>query len=1032
MWYLTKLAMKSRPITILLALLLTVVSVWGTLQLKMEMIPEIELPFTTVLTIYPNATPEEVADEISTPVEKAIWDDWNDKGLRQLFSTSADGVSVIFAEFEYGISMSKVNSDLADTIGLLDLPPEVVGLPQSIPQIEENPRVIPLNMDTMMPLLVVTLNGDLPPHELQEIANRKVVPVLQGIEGVYNVAIEAAAKDQVLIAPDPEKMSEFGISISQIMGMFLGSSEGTLPDFDSISHISNTAMMIDDVTLRDVANVGLGTPSGAAITRTNGKTSVVISISKLADANTVETANAVADKISEIEISLHEENGNGINLTTIFDQSNFIEDSIWRLTQMAMIGFALAAVIVFVFLMAFKASLITALSIPLSILIGFLMMHLTGVTINMLSLSAMAIAVGRLIDNSIVIVEVIYRRLQQGEGVTEAAINGAKEVATPITSSTLATVAIFIPIFFIGGMIKEFFMPFGLTIIFSLMASLLVALIVVPAFSGFFVNKKDNVKNSVADELKTAWYQKIYLSTLNWSLKHRLITLFLAGVLFFGSLGLIPMIGTSFMPQMSEKMLLVSVEMPSWTDLETTADVTGQVERLIDEEVSFVKNQYTTIGTSTSIEGAFNTAMGGGDNTAQIVVYLESEADMEKERSNLETSVHILQDQIEGVFIEVSDGSSAMSGFADVDISIQSDDESKLADITRLLHQRLEKIEGIENIDSQVTMVVPKFIIEADPLKLFDLDLSPEQQQQLQLEFHLLKTGGNIPMVSIMIDNEDYQVFIKEAASTAYRTSDPEKTASAIPMGYPVFATLGDTAHVQIINSPTHIDHIDLQPAASIRGAVSAKDVGAVNKLVQDEIDSLEQEIDTEGVEITMHGIAEEMAESFSSMNIAILAAIVIAYLIVAISLKSLLTPIIIMVSLPLSSIGALLALLISGYTLGISGMMGVLMLVGIVLTNAIVLIDLVEKLRRDGCATRESLLEAGRTRLRPILMTALTTMIAMVPLALGVGEGGIIAAELAVVVIGGLFSSTLLTILVIPVIYSLVDGMRQRVAGAK
>jgi len=1055
MWYLTKLAIKSRFITILLASILTAASIWGTLQLKMELIPDFELPFTTVLTIYPDGSPEQVADEVSAPIEEAIWERWEGNGLRAIESTSADGISIIFMEFEYGTAMQEVNDEIREELKLLDFPEQVIAAPKMSSQIEENPRVMPIDIADLMPLVILTVGGDRPAHLLTEIAENRILVPLRNVKGVFEVHIDGAEKDQLLVAPDPLQMNGNNVSLSQIAELLINSSEVTQQSFDSLSELNNIPVTMAGVTLGDVADISLGPKPTSVITRTNGKPSIAVMVAKERDANTVEVANAVVDKIKEIDQSIKDEFGEDIELVVLMDQSDFIEDSISQLAQMAAIGFALAAVIVFLFFMVFRASLITAMSIPLSIVIGFLIMYLTGVTINLLTLSAMAIAVGRLIDNSIVIVEVIYRRIQEGESIRDATINGSREVAGPITSSTLATVAIFIPIIFVGGIIAEFFLPFGLTITYALLASLFVALMVVPAFSNYFARKKPN--GAVKSERATSenWYQRLYLSSLKWALAHRFITVLVAFILFVGSAGLIPVIGTSFMPEMSEKMLIVTVQMPPGTGLQETGSVTGQVEDVIDEVSNDLEGYGTSIGTSTSIFGAFSTAMGGGDNTADITIMFESDADLERERSELDEALKALQEQIPGSFIKVSGGESMMAGYSDVDISIQGNNTTKIAEITALLHSRLETIEGIANLESQVTMVVPQLTIEQDEQKIAELTL--QQQQQLMLEFQLLTMGGNIPLpttpaeptnsteagdsivfdantpvVEIDIDDSSYKVFLKEIVSKAYSYDNPKEVMSSLSIGFPTFSTLGDIADVQVINEPTHISRIDLKRAARIQGSVTKKDVGTVNLLVKEEIEKLEEEVDLGGVEIVTHGVAEDMEEMFSSMFIAIIAAIFIAYAIVAISMRSILNPIIIMISLPLASIGALLGLLISGHTLGMSAMMGMLMLVGIVLTNAIVLIDLVQRLRKEGLDTRESLLNAGKTRLRPILMTALTTMIAMVPVAVGVGEGGIIAAELAVVVIGGLFSSTLLTILVIPVIYSLVDSLRRQFGAGK
>ncbi|MEE9491077.1 MAG: efflux RND transporter permease subunit, partial [Dehalococcoidia bacterium] len=728
-----------------------------------------------------------------------------------------------------------------------------------------------------------------------------------------------------------------------------------------------------------------------------------------------------------------------LELSPLFDQTEFIEESIADLTLMALIGGALAIVIVFVFLAAFRASLVTAMSIPFSIVIGFLAMYFSGITINLLTLSAMAIAVGRLIDNSIVVAEVVYRRIKQGEGFREASINGSREVAGPITSSTLATVAIFIPLAFVGGIVGQLFMPFALTITFALIASLLVALMVVPAFSKWFVGRKQE-KDEVGVEPRQTWYQKLYVPSLKWALGHRAITLVVAGVLFLGSMALVPIIGTSFLPSMGEKMLVVEIELPSGTDSGTTSEVAALIEAPLADNDD-VETYYTTIGTSTtSVHASMAAAMGGGDNTAEITILLSDDANEEKEQEALELGIEGLM--IEGLMLEdyvtVLSGDEAQGGQmgfgSGLDISVMGESSADVGNATDLLYGRLEKIEDISNLETDLSKVVPRLDIELDSAEIAARGLI---EQQLRNELFLLRMGYTVEGVSVDVDGERYGVFVKGVVAELGFADNPEKAlalANQLRVGAPQSVVLHEVATVGLPARPTHIGHIDQKLSASISGDITAKNVGAVNRLVEDEIDAVEEEVEAlgiEGVEIRPGGVMAEMAEGFERMGIAIMVAMVIAYLILVVSMRSILNPLIIMVSLPLASIGALLALLIGGYTLGMSGMMGVLLLVGIVLTNAIVLIALVEQLRKQGMNTYDALVEGGRTRLRPILMTALTTMFAMLPLAFGLGGGTLIAGELAVVVIGGLFSSTLLTLLVIPVIYSLVDGLRRRRARA-
>ena len=994
MWHLTKLALRNRLVTLGIVVVLAGLSIWAIFGLKMELIPDIEFPYATVFTVYQGATPDEVVSQVSSPIENVIWERWEGKGLKHVSSTSASNISVIFAEFEFGTSMDEVTETIQQGISGLTLPDGVL------------PQVVPINLTTMMPLVTFSLSGDIPPDQLQEVADSQIVPALRDIKGVLSVETLGGEKEQVIIAPDPEKMNQYGISVSQIMSYLQ-----LQPEYVSLAEIENAPLGTDNVVLGQIAEVAQGPAPMAVVTRTDGQPSLTINVVKDDTSNTVTVANAVVAEADKIGKDL----GSGLKLTVVSDQSDFIESSVSSLVEKALVGGALAIVVVFLFLMAVRASLVTAISIPLSILLGFLAMRLSGITINILTLSAMSIAVGRLIDDSIVMVEVIYRRLQQGEGFREAAIGGAKEVATPITAATLATVAIFLPLMFVGGIVGQMFIPFALTVTFAMLASLLVALMVVPTLSKFLVSGKAKPKT------REPRYERVYTRILKWALGHRALVLIIAAVLFVGSLGLMQIIGTSFMSGMSEKMLIVDIQMRPGTDIRVTSGVAAQVEALLNGNKE-IKSYYTTVGTSSSLTGAISAASGGGDNTASINVYLDPKADMDKQAEALRLAIQGIEGG-EGIAVSTGSGGGAEMGFSGVDISIQGEDPDAIARVTNELYTQLQGVDGVANLESQLTRVVPKLDIKRNDTKLAALGLPDAQKEQLKHEFDLLMKGGNVPGVEANIDGASHAVFIKGVKTGLSGVEQAE----TLRIGWPSSVALADVADVTLLQIPTHIGHTDLKLSATIGGAVTAKDVGAVNQAVQKKINNLSPH---EGVEVKMGGVAEEMSNTFSRMGIAIIAAIFISFLVVVIMMRSVLNPLIIMVSLPLASIGALLGLVISGYTLGVSGMMGMLMLIGIVLTNAIVLIAVVEQLRRGGMNTHDALIQGGQIRLRPILMTALTTIFAMIPLALGVGSGTIIAAELAVVVIGGLFSSTVLTLVVIPVLYSLTDRFRRKPAS--
>ena len=998
MSWLTKIALKKRWLTFLIVTLVALASIWATIGLKQELLPNIQFPVTSVITIYPGAKPDEVMSRVTVPVEGAIS---GIQGLDQLISTSTEGSSFVFALFDYGTDMDRVNSIIAQNLSELDLPAEVRGLPAMMPELEENPRLFAIDIN-MMPVVSLSLGGDLPPDELRELAITEVIPRLETIEGVYQVGVEGGGKEKVLISLNPEKMNQSGISMSQIAGIL------ATQQYNSLSQIENTAMGTNALLLKDIAGVNLGPPPGTAISRTNGNPSVSISVMKESEANTVSVANAVVDEMEKIKTTL----GDEIEIITVMDLSEFIEQSISELARNAIIGFVLATIVVFLFLMAFRASLVTAISIPLSILIGFLAMRGFGITINILTLSAMAIVVGRVIDNSVVVLEVIYRRMQQGEDFQDAALNGVKEIAAPITSATLATIVIFIPLIFVGGIMGQLFVPFAITITFALIASLLVALMVVPPLSNFPVSGKAKAQKG------DTWYQRVYSRMLKWSLTHRAATLAIAVVLFLGSFALIPIIGTAFIPGMGEEILTIDIEMPPGTDLVAAEEVAIQAEKILGENPEVFIYQ-TTAGTSSSSSGAFRSVAGGGINTVSIMVFFDPDADLEQEAAELRHSLQGIAEE-GAVTITTSQVMAAQTMDSDLDISVRGESYEDIALLSRQLLSELEGIDGIADLEINIADVEPKLDISLDTGKLAASGLPPEQLQQISNELFLLELGGTVAQASI--EGRIYEVFLKGIAQDL----DSVEMARELRVGYPESVALGDIAAVELNQRPISIMRIDEKLAASITGSITGENVGAVNRAVQEKVDALPL---VPGAEVTIGGMAEMMGESFSGMFIAIIAAIVLAYFVIVVTFRSFLNPLIIMVSLPLASVGALVGLLVTGHPLGVSALMGILMLVGIVLTNAIVLIALVEQLHKKGLSTHDALVEGGRTRLRPILITALTTMLAMLPLALGLGAGTLIAAELAVVVIGGLFSSTLLTLLVIPVVYSIAEGLRHRVA---
>lgn len=981
MTFLTRLSLKNRWVTFFLAAVITVGSILAMVNLKMELIPDIEMPVTSVITVYPGATPEQVAEAVTKPVEQAVA---RAGAYKQISAVSSANLSMLIITYEYGADMEANTEAIARELSGLSLPAGV-----------QSPQLFPISMDAM-PVVMLSLSGNLPGPELRAIAAAQITGKLSPIEGVFSVQI-SGGEEQAVLTPDVQAMIDSGLSAARLASILGSGGFGSLEELLS-------APVGPGLTIGDLAEVRLGAAPGSAVTSTNGSPSIGIMITKNPEANTVEVANAVMAEIAKIATGLPA----GVVISPIFDQSEFIEQSIADLYREAIIGAFLAIIAIFIFLRAFRASLITAVSIPLSVLAGFLLMYVAGVTINLLTLSAMALAVGRVVDDSIVVLEVIFRHLEKGKDFKTAAIDGIKEVAAPITSATISTVVVFIPLALVGGMVGELFMPFALTVTFALLASLVIALTVIPALSGFISAKE--VKKEAEMERSGTWYQRAYRPALDWTLRHRALTLIVTAVMVITSFGLVPVIGTTFLPSASEKMLLVDLKMPLGTDIDTTMATARQLEELIDSNLDWQTYQ-TTAGTSGMMGGM--AAAGSDSNIAAITVVLDPDADLDAQAAKMRQLAAPLAEVAEITVSAGMEGMAQGAGFGSgvFELTLSGENAAAVDEAVIAITDMLSGIPGLINIQSAVTQVVPQPLIIPDPAAAAQYGIDP---QTLGSELYLLMRGAAVGQVTI--NDNSYELFLSPVVSPEL---SPELMGQ-IPVGGANIAPLGAIAQVSFIPQPVQLLRINQQPSSTISATIDVKDIGGVNAEILRQLDTLSLPA---GVKYTIGGVYEQMTEGFSQMFLAIGAAIIIAYLVLVVTFRSFRNPFIIMLSLPVATIGALVGLLVTGNPLGISAMMGFLMLVGIVLTNAIVLITLIDHLRRDGMSPREAILEGGHIRLRPILMTSLSTAMAMLPLALGFGgEGSIIAGELAIVVIGGLVSSTLLTLFVVPVVYSLLN----------
>jgi HAE1 family hydrophobic/amphiphilic exporter-1 len=766
------------------------------------------------------------------------------------------------------------------------------------------------------------------------------------------------------------------------------------------------------IFLKDIATVAqVGVPT-TGYARTDGVPSLTLTVTKTSTANTVLVADAVSQKLAEIGAA----NAATVKVTVISDLSTFIKESRDGLLREGGLGALFAVLTIFLFLFSIRSTLVAAVSIPLSVLTALVVMQITGITINVMTLGGLAVAVGRVVDDAIVVLENIYRHRALGEDRMTASLKGPREVSGAITSATMTTVAVFLPLGLVGGIVSQLFLPFALTVTFALLASLVVALTVVPVLAYLFIGR---VKLNVDEdgEPKNSFWIRAYTPTILLALRSRLTKwaiLGVATVLFLVSMAIVPLLPTQFINAGSEKLLQVTVAPPAGTS--STAVLAQAVEAetilLADPEVQHV--QTSVPGEGDTSFGTITAALSGRPaNSATLTVRLSDTVDLNSYAQHL--SAELAPVKTDGYDVAVAQTAGFTSN--GLRIVISSEDPAAVAAATDQLMKALAGDSDLLNLKTDLSRGTPEVQVVVDPNKAIGAGLTAAQ---VAGEVRIALVGQEATKVLVDPAQGPLPLFVQVDP----RQVTSVETLRALPVGTAATVPLGAIAAVDQVDAQGSITRVDQAPAATVSAEISSKDTGAVSKDVQKQIDALKADGSIPAnVDVKLAGVTQQQNEAFGNLFVSMGVAILLVYVMMVLTFNSLITPFIILFSLPLATIGAFPALYLTGRPIGVSALIGFLMLIGIVVTNAIVLLDLVERLRSQGHSTKGALVEGGRTRVRPILMTAIATILALIPLAAGLSKGSIIAAELGTVVIGGLFSSTFLTLLVIPVLYSLVDG---------
>ncbi len=1022
----SKLSLKNRSVV---ALITVIVAAFGFISvggLKQELIPSIEIPSAAIVTSYPGASPEVVDSQVSTPLEQIVL---GLEGIESTTVTSTTGLSVLRVSFEYGTTTEAVSERLSTALNdASDLLPS-----------DASPRVISGSFDSV-PIIVLAVSDNNGNNERIGKKLEEVAPTLfEQVDGIRDIAVSGAREKRVNLTLDQAALAANGLTQRDIVtaitanGLVLpvgsitdnkgsiavqvGSAVDTIELFESLPLVPSVPNPLAGVvTVGDVAEVTYEDAPVTTIARTNGKESLAVSIVKTPDGNSVAVSSGVEKLIPDLEEAL----GGGVTVTTIFDQAPFIEKSIKDLTTEGLLGLSFAVLIILVFLLSFKSTIITAISIPTSVLITFIGLSFADYSLNLLTLGALTISIGRVVDDSIVVIENINRHLSYGEKRRKAIMTAVKEVAGAITASTITTVAVFLPIALVDGLVGELFRPFAFTVAIALLASLLVSLTIVPVFAYWFLRmpkrlraakeadpKNFEKKQRIAEEEreKKSILQRAYLPILRGSTRRPWLTLFAAVLILGYTFSLVPLLKTNFIDGGGSNQFTARLTMPSSTTFEEQDAAAKDVEQQM-LALDGVKIVQTTVGSAADGRVAFGAAARGiaFSITAEEDASIE---DLQAQVLNLETPADS----------EITTSQGGGFGSSEtIDIEISASDKSLLQDA---VNQVAESMKGLENITAITTT------LEADE-RVMEIKVDREKAAsylltETQVTGIVASQLRPSPLGTLRIEEQETQVFI---AGQQTPESIDEVRAIRIPT-FQGLVRLDEIASVEEVLKPTSITSQKGNRTAEVQLTPEGDDLGAITVAINERLAEIELPL---GVEATVGGAAADQAESFQQLGLALLAAVAIVYIVMVATFSSLIQPLLLLISIPFAATGALGLLIITDTPLGVPALIGMLMLIGIVVTNAIVLIDLVNQYRKEGRSVIQSLFDGARQRLRPILMTALATIFALTPMALGLtGDSGFISKPLAIVVIGGLFSSTLLTLILVPTLYWLVEGRRER-----
>ncbi|OZM58266.1 acriflavin resistance protein [Lottiidibacillus patelloidae] len=1014
---LAKLAVV-RPIA--MAMVIIFMLIIGSVSVKsipIDLFPDLTFPVAVVAVTYENAGPEEIEQLVTAPLENILGTVPN---VESISSISRTGGSLIIVSYNWGTDMDFAALKMREKLdSVRDFLPQGVAAPRVL---RFDPSDFPI-----VQLALSTENGNV--EEAKKIAEYDIKPLLDSVEGVASISVEGGVEREIQLSYNPSTLASYGITVQQLKqiiqsenitvpGGIIEDAGSTFPvriigTFQSLNDIKTLPIPTASgtVPLEKIVVVKETLSSGSQKSFLNGVPSVGLSILKQSEANTVQVSNRIAEKLELLNKQLPE----GVEIKTIFDQSMFIKKSISAVTWNMIIGSILAGAILYLFLRDWRSTFIIGLSIPVSILTTFIFMYFYGLTINLLTLGGLALGIGMMVDNSIVILENIFRLRQQGKPLKEAAIQGTKEVGPAIIASTITTVVVFLPIVFVDGLAAQLFKPLALVISFSLIASLFTALIIVPLLSSLLI--KTTTKESKF-QLYFNKLLKVYSLLLRLSLKNTKKTIIITTTLLVITLSLTPFIGREFLPAQDQSFMNLVLKLPAGSSLSETLEVTEEVQLLLDN-MPEIELAYATVGGSNN----FSVRAGSETNRANFSILLKPIN--ERNMSDIEIGEYLRKEtaKIPNLEVEISAGDSNFSGDP-ISIKLVGSDLPTMKIISEEAIKVISSIEGVREVRSSFDDGAPQISVSIDRDKAAQYGIGTGQIAQIINE----ATNG-IAVSKLARNGNELNIILTLENTETMTIDDVEDLLISSPLGITV--PIHAVATIKQEKGPVQITRTDRLRQITITGQLLNRDLGSVMEEIEEGLTSKVKPLLPSGYKLSFGGQDEQMNDAFFKLSMALLLAVVLVYMVMAGQFESFKFPFIIMFSVPLTIIGIIIGQFITFTPFSVGSLIGVLILTGVVVNNAIVLVDSINEERKSGASSIEAILTASPKRLRPILMTALTTILGLIPLSLGFGEGTEIQQPMAIVIIFGLGFATFITLIFIPVVYHLFASKKEGNGGA-